>query len=139
MELVTLRTYQSSMKAHMDRIKLEGEGIPCAVFDEHSLHNVPLYDLATGGIKLKVRDEDVVKALGILSKSRQTPDTGNGNDLLHCPNCNSTNIKTDFKVLTRFKHMILAITSFFFMTRFIPKNKKYQCKQCGKEFEMEDS
>lgn len=130
MELITLKSYQSSMKAHMDRIKLEGEGIPCAVFDEHSLHNVPLYDLATGGIKLKVRDEDVVKALGILSKTRQAADAGNGNERIVCPHCHSTDIKST----SAHKSIISTMLSFFISLASPSKRSRYKCENCGKEF-----
>lgn len=123
----------------MDRISLEDEGISCFIFDEHSFHTVPLYNQATGGIRLKVREEDVVKALGILFETEQAVNTGNRNGIIYCPNCNSTYVKTNPNLSARLKEIISAITSLLFLTRFFPQKKFYHCKQCGKEFTMENS
>lgn len=127
------------MKAHMDRIILEGEGIPCVIFDEHMVHNVPIYDLAVGGIRLKVREEDVEKALGILSTTGHADNPGANNGIIYCPNCNSTYVKTNPNLSARLKEIISAITSLLFLTRFFPQKKLYYCKQCGEEFERESS
>lgn len=121
----------------MDRNILEGEGVRCIIFDEHSFHTIPLYNQATGGIRLKVREEDVEKALGILSKTGHADNPGAKNGLINCPNCDSTYVKTNANLSARLKKIISAITSLLFLTRFFPQKKFYHCKQCGEEFERE--
>jgi DNA-directed RNA polymerase subunit RPC12/RpoP len=131
MELVTLKTYHSSLEAHHDRIKLENEGIPCVIFDEQSIHTVPLYDLAVGGMRLKVRDEDVVDALGILSKVNQS----SGNDVIQCPKCHSSNVKLRWGI----KDIIGIFLSLLYLTGSKRKHTTYKCSRCKNFFKMQIS
>ena len=133
MKLVTLKTYHSSLKAHHDRIRLENEGIPCVIFDEQSVQTVPLYDLAVGGMRLSVRDEDVVEALGILSQSKQYSDIED--DALQCPKCHSTRVKTKWSL----KYIMTNLLSLLFMTGPKGHQPTYKCSRCGNEFKMEVS
>lgn len=65
MELIAIYTFENSVEAHLLKSKLESEDIPCFLFDENISTVMPLYSLATGGIKLKVRQEHFEIAEGI--------------------------------------------------------------------------
>ena len=66
-ELVTLLKYLQPLEAHILKGKLESEGIPCFVFDENLAINYPFASNLTGGVKLKVRAEDLERANEIIA------------------------------------------------------------------------
>ncbi len=51
---------------HVVKGRLEADGIECFVRDEHTITAIPVYDIALGGIKLQVREQDVEAAKEIL-------------------------------------------------------------------------
>ena len=67
MSFVTIRTFDHAMDAHLLKSKLESEGVECFLFDENTVSINPLYGIATGGIKLRVIEEDAERAMAILS------------------------------------------------------------------------
>ena len=48
--------------------KLESEGISCFLFDENIVNLNPLYNMAVGGIKLKINRNDITAATEILNQ-----------------------------------------------------------------------
>jgi hypothetical protein len=86
-KLVTVATFGQSWEAHLAVGKLETEGIR-AVLDNENMVNVGggLYTNMTGGIKLKVAQEDLPRALAALPervRGRITP----------CPKCGLTDTR----------------------------------------------
>ncbi|MHB1279582.1 MAG: putative signal transducing protein [Bacteroidia bacterium] len=67
MNLITLKTFDNPIEAHLFRTVLENEGIPCKIFDELMVGLNPLYTITVGGVKLKIRETDLEAALEILS------------------------------------------------------------------------
>ena len=65
MELITVKTFDNAMEAHILKSKLESEHIDSFIFDEHIVGINMLYAQSVGGVKLKIRkeDEDAVKVL----------------------------------------------------------------------------
>ena len=80
MELITIKTFDNSIDAHLLRIELENEGIECYIYDEHTVTVFPLYSNAVGGIKVKILKKDLELAKGILLSAIKT---------VICPNCAS--------------------------------------------------
>ena len=66
MGLITFKTFDNSIDAHILKIKLESEGITCFLFDEHMVSVNPLYSQLIGGIKLKINEEDLIHAKNIV-------------------------------------------------------------------------
>ena len=58
MHLITLKTFDNSIDANMLRCQLELEGIQSYLKDENTITTNPLYNLALGGIKLQVFEQD---------------------------------------------------------------------------------
>lgn len=54
MKRVTIKTFDDAISAHLLRVKLESEDIPCFIRDEHIVTMNPLFNFAVGDIKLKV-------------------------------------------------------------------------------------
>jgi hypothetical protein len=65
-DLVTVAKYGNSMEAQLARTKLQSRKIQSYVFDENMISMMPVYDLAWGGVRLAVKDSDLVQASKIL-------------------------------------------------------------------------
>ena len=135
MELVTLKTFDNAIDVHILKNRLESEGITCFVFDEHIVSAYPLYSLSVGGIKLKVREEDVESAKEILKDIYQTPLTDELNSEIICPSCESKSIESGHKTLKGLKGIISGFISFFFMVFPIYMKQSYHCNDCGHDFQ----
>jgi hypothetical protein len=66
---VTVATFTNSFNAHLLKGRLEAEGIPAYIKDEHTVGVNPLYDVALGGIKLQVAEEQETEARRILAEN----------------------------------------------------------------------
>jgi len=53
MELVTFKTFNNPIEAHLCKTKLESEDILYFIFDENMVSLNPFYNYMLGGIKLK--------------------------------------------------------------------------------------
>ena len=62
MKLITIKVFENAIDAHILKTKLESEGIPAILVDENIVTLNPLYNIAVGGGKLQVRDEDFGRA-----------------------------------------------------------------------------
>ena len=134
MALITLKSFDNSMDAHILKSKLESEGIVCYLFDEHTVTMNPLYNVTVGGIKLKINEADLEFAREIYNSIQNTPFTNDKNELLKCPKCESTELYSDFKSMKGASGIISAFTSFFFLLFPIYYKSVYKCKKCGEEF-----
>ena len=70
--MITFRVFNTPIEAHMLKTKLESEGIPCFLQDEHIVSINPLYNYAVGGIKLNIWESDQEEAEKILEHIEQT-------------------------------------------------------------------
>lgn len=134
MKLVTIKTYDDGISAHIAKSTLESEGIMCYIYDENIVTLNPLYNFAVGGIKLKVNEEDIAKAQQFLNSIEHKPYTDNKDEVISCPNCESTDLYSDFKSMKGAKGILSAISSFFFAVFPIYYKSVYKCKQCNTEF-----
>lgn len=66
MELVTVATFDNMPAAHIAKGRLEIEGIPCWLKDEHLGQTDWLYNIAVGWIKLQVDAAHEQRARAIL-------------------------------------------------------------------------
>jgi hypothetical protein len=68
-QLVTVASFEQAHEAALARMVLEAEGIECSVQDEHTAQIQIGYSTAIGGIKLKVRQGDLLLANEFLSNA----------------------------------------------------------------------
>lgn len=108
-KLVTLITYTYNTEAYILIAKLEAEGIPHGLKNEHLLATQQFLSNAVGGLDVQVEEKDLEKALVVLkeleqnnSSSAQLP-SGISSDfekvLIYCPECESSEVfrkKTSF-------------------------------------------
>jgi len=66
-ELITVATFDNMPSAHIAKGRLEAEGVPCWLKDEHLGQTDWLYNIAVGWIKLQVEAPDAARAGAILA------------------------------------------------------------------------
>ena len=130
MELITIKSFDNSIDAHLLKIELENEGIECYIYDEHTVTVFPLYSNAVGGIKVKILKTDLDLAKSILFAN---------NAQIVCPNCKSHTIITNYKSMKGIKGLLSAITSLFTSTYPLHYKTVNKCTNCNEEFISEDS
>lgn len=134
MPLVTVMTSENNIDIHLMKGRLESEEIICYVFDENIVTLNPLFNIAVGGIKLKVKELDAQKALGIIREVQTTPSTDEFQNVITCPQCDSENLYTNFKSMKGFIGLVSAILSFILSVFPIYFKSVYKCKTCEFEF-----
>ncbi|NDH90230.1 MAG: DUF2007 domain-containing protein, partial [Flavobacteriia bacterium] len=68
MKLITLKTFSNAVSAHLLKTRLESEGVECFILDENIVRLNSFYDLAVGGIRLQVREEDFQRAKELIEE-----------------------------------------------------------------------
>lgn len=134
MELVTVKTYDNLIEAHLMTAKLESEGVQSYLFDAEIVGLNPIYSAAVGGIKVKVNQQDLEKVKLIYKELEEKPYTDDNNQVVACPNCESTSIIPGFKTFKSVKGVLAIIASFLFVL-YPPYYKTvYKCRDCAHEF-----
>ncbi|TSJ39030.1 putative signal transducing protein [Fluviicola chungangensis] len=136
MGLLTFKTFDNSIDAHILKIKLESEGITCFLFDENIVSVNPLYSQLVGGIKLKINEEDLAHARNIVLELEQTPYTTDDEQVISCPKCASANIESGHKSMKSVGAILSAIASFLLFIFPIYRKDVYKCLDCGNEFDF---
>ena len=138
MALVTILTSDNHIDIHMMKGKLESEEIICYVFDENIVTLNPLFNIAVGGIKLRVNDYDAEKGLAIIKEFNTNLLTDENEKVIRCPQCNAENLYTNFRSMKGFFGFFSAITSFIFTVFPIYFKTVYKCKECDFELKLDD-
>lgn len=139
MSLITFRTFDNPIDAHILRVKLESEGIVCYIFDEHTIGVNPLYSTALGGVKLKINEEDLIHAKNVVLELEETPYTTEDEQIITCPECGSTHLESGYKSMKSIGAILSAIASFLLFIFPIYRKDVYKCKDCGSEFNLKKS
>lgn len=139
MELITIKTFDNPMEAHIVKSRLENEGIHCFLFDENMVSLNPLYNVTVGGIKLKINDKDTEKAKQVLKEIQKSPITDESNDELRCPSCASNDLISGYKSMRGGSGFFAAIISFVLMVFPIYYKTVYKCKNCDNEFRPDEA
>ena len=130
----TIARYQYTSEAQIMKGRLEADGIKVFLQDNVTIDTDPLVSNAIGGVKLKVRSEDVIKAKHILNSVNQYSLDDNGN-AIHCPNCDSTEIQM-YSTITDLKSFFSFLIGFISGTLPFSTRYKYQCDKCQTQFGM---
>ena len=92
MSLSLLATYDNGITANLLRNKLENEGIPCFLNNEHFSNIMPYYyNMLGSGVRVMVPTDQLERA-----KEIAKIDLG----VLTCPNCNRQTFRVLFKSLS---------------------------------------
>ncbi len=134
MELITIKTFDNVIEAHMMKSKLESENVMCFLFDENIVGLNPLFNITVGGIKLKINKRDIDKATKIIEEATMSSLINDQGKIIKYPNCNSEDLYSGFKSMKGIKGVLSAIISFLLMVFPIYYKTVYKCKVCGNEF-----
>jgi uncharacterized Zn finger protein len=134
LELINIKVFDNSIEAHLLKSRLVFEGIECYLFDEHLVSLDPLLNITVCGIKLKIKKSAKENAKIIISEIENSEITNENNEIIKCPQCNSTDFITGYKSMKGIKGVISAIVSFLYFVFPIYFKSVYRCKACGTEF-----
>jgi DNA-directed RNA polymerase subunit RPC12/RpoP len=132
--MITIKTFDNPVEAHILKSRLESEGIHCYLFDENIVTLNPLYNQMTGGIKLNIMESDISKANEILTEIEKTPFTDENDEQIICPNCKSKNLYGGFRSMKGAKAIFSWIAALILMVLPIYYESVYRCKDCDIEF-----
>jgi hypothetical protein len=114
-------------EAHIDRAKLECEGIPAFVADEHTINMQWLYSNALGGVRLQVAERFCDAALRILNEDRSNVLADQeGTDTSACESCGSSNTEF-FQVGKRLAFLVFIGINF----PLFPTRDAVKCNDCN--------
>jgi tetratricopeptide (TPR) repeat protein len=129
--LVTIATFSHPTEAYIPKTKLESEGIWSFVADGDTVTANWLYSNAIGGVKLRVKKEDVEQALAVLNREAEPiewdeEEFGEPDEDEKCPQCGSLNIHYE-------KYAMRLLFLSWLILRFpLPFFKReWKCQDCG--------
>jgi len=131
----TIAVYQYSSEAQILKGRLEADGIEVFLGDTYTIDTDPLVSNAIGGVKLKVRSDDVLRAKKIIDDISNYSLDDNG-EPLSCPNCNSKKVQL-FTNITDLKSFLSFIVGFLFGALPFYTKYEYHCDQCTHKFNKE--
>ncbi len=134
MRLITIKTFENPIQAHIIKTRLESEDVLCFLFDENIVSINPLYNVLVGGIKLKIREEDHEKAQKILDDFDRSPSVDQEDKVIKCPQCQSSDLISGFRTIKGSKGIVAFIISFFLLIYPFYIKTVYKCRSCQSEF-----
>ena len=124
--MITVARYSLAIEAHVARAKLESEGIPAFVADEHMITADWLYSNAMGGVRLQVPNSCADAAREILATDyTESLIAEQGFDPLTCQICGSHDVKQIIN-----GHKMAFIIFLFIEFPLWPFGRKIKCLQC---------
>lgn len=126
--LITIARYSLPYEAHIAKSRLDAEGIPAYLADEHTINMQWLWSDALGGVRLQVPEPHVESALMILAEDReQDLIESQAVDTTACPHCGSTD--TEYQQIGRRWAFLVFIGLHFPL---FPVRHGVKCRQCGR-------
>jgi hypothetical protein len=120
LKLLTAKVFDNAIEAHLWKTKLESEGLICFLFDENVVSTQLAYANALGGIKLKIREQDVERVKQIFLEA--------GDEAVRiCPYCLSFEVQP-YQPTSRWQHLLLVAKEAF------TGKQHQQCQECKKIF-----
>ena len=126
--MVTIASFSFPYEAQIARGKLESEGVPAVVADEHTINMQWLYSDAIGGVKVQVPGHFVDQARQVLGADySEALVAEQGDDKLLCPQCGSD--KTELLIKGKRMAFLLFLILLF---PFWPHRRQIKCRDCGR-------
>ena len=130
MSLRRIYETNSYSRAHVLKGKLESEGIPCYLFNEHRSASRSSAEARHGGIRLMINQDDWAQAHEILGAYEAL--RGASEDIKGCPRCQSDQLSVSFKGWKKYFSWLIIIG-----LAIVPNNTRlnYHCLNCGHQFQ----
>jgi DNA-directed RNA polymerase subunit RPC12/RpoP len=137
MKRITVAVFDEPLQAHLARMRLEREGIPCVLENENTVSMIWTYSMMVGGIRLQVGESDAERAVAVLGE-KPPPAEGPAGDeeekqtAVRCPSCNGRDLVFE-KWSRRWMWTFVALLGFP-----VPVRKNcWRCRTCGTEWKDE--
>jgi hypothetical protein len=124
----TLKTFDNYFTAHIWKEKFEASGIHCFLQDENTSSTIPVWNMAIGGIKLNVGDNDAEQALNLLLSFEEEYAAS-----IVCPGCGNKGM--DYVARPTPSNVFMEIMTWLFSSYAVATNYVYQCPSCKLESE----
>lgn len=132
-DLITITSYSEPLEAHIVKGRLEAEGVPAFIANEHHISVAWYLSNALGGVKIQVHKQDHEKAIKIISslhdgefEEELKKETKVAESNI-CPSCGSSNYSSKFSLpLLLLVWLSLGIAVIFPIHR-----NKHKCTECG--------
>lgn len=128
MNSICILTFDDYINANIVLQNLQSNGINAWLQDENFSTMFPIYNIANGGIKLYVQEDEYLQTLEILKETNKSTQ----NKTL-CPNCQSTNVQLVNKP-NSFKNLFIALLSFSLASYALKGKQCFYCYECKKYF-----
>lgn len=124
-KLVHIATFSDTISAHLLRTKLESEGIPCFLNNEHITNLLPHYfNIIGSGVQVLVPADKIEEAQDIAQLRGEK---------LTCPNCKSSEIVNTIENKLPLK-IFLIVLSLIGVVPFGNITNRYTCGNCRHSF-----
>jgi hypothetical protein len=133
-KIVTLDIFYDPMLAEIIRGRLAANGIDCFIADDINVGLNLMYNIAFGGVKLRVFERDVEKCRQILAEDITLPDEPEIASETVCPYCHSANVRYGAATIRK-TNWLGVIISFLFFTYPFYARKAWHCFNCGRDFD----
>ncbi|RDC65723.1 putative signal transducing protein [Adhaeribacter pallidiroseus] len=136
-KLITIATFPDALKAQIMRGRLEAEGIPAFIADEHTITNQPYLYMAYGGVRLQVAEQDRERAQQALQASEPfSVDPAPEHFPDQCPNCHSPKV-TETTSINQPSLLSLLRNVLTFRDPQTPV-RRFTCANCGYKWIVEN-
>jgi hypothetical protein len=124
-----IKTFDNYFTANIYLTRLENDGIPGFLADEHTATLNPMLSQAIGGIKLMVKESDKIQAEKLLAAYQLQAALKST-----CPNCGSNCFTQIAKPSP--ENWITALSSWLFTNYAVASRYVYQCGNCSYECDI---
>jgi len=133
MSMITVARFSMPFEAHIAKSRLESEGIPAFVADEHTVGMNWLFSNAMGGVRLQVPSDYADDALRVLAEDLSDTDpTADLPPSVRCPHCGGSNV--EYVSLGRKPAFLTWLILSFPLWKVRKVNR---CVDCGERFHCE--
>jgi DNA-directed RNA polymerase subunit RPC12/RpoP len=125
---VVLKICDDVMEAHLIKAKLESYGVNCMITNTNFSTLLPVFNNMMGGmVRVYVLESQLESAKELLEESVLAEEK------IHCPECNSVNLKYGFGKKRMLK-IFSMLPTFLALIPFMPNMMVHRCRDCGFEF-----
>ncbi|CAC9579301.1 hypothetical protein [uncultured Gammaproteobacteria bacterium] len=136
MELVAVESYNHPIDAYLAKGRLEVEGVPVFLANEHHVWMNWSYAQALGGMQLKVSPQHFTDAQKILKMHNQGEYEHLLNEIFleidtkNCPNCNANSYVSKFPL----HRIFFTLVSLAIGVVLLSKRTLHTCQQCNQKW-----
>ncbi|MFD1769956.1 putative signal transducing protein [Sphingobacterium suaedae] len=133
--MITLKTFDNPVDAHLLKTRLECEGISSCVFHEPGQALNPLLPLSPHSYRLDVGADDLARAQEVLLElDHHIPAYASFEDVV-CPHCRSEKIDRLGSRQKGTRALLLSLFSLSTMSLPMVFENRYYCNTCNRAFE----